>query len=202
MQKDVDLWSIARSAGFHGRVYTWDGPWLSIGRNQTLSTAILPGAPVQTVIRPTGGKAVLHGHDLTVALAGSLDDLGIPDSRRIKDIYRAAISPLVNALNSAGIDAVLAESLGIPEKQRKGRMDCFAHVSPNDVVLANTGAKICGCALIVDDRAFLAQISIPAQTPLVDPYLVFDTPALLPPAVGLEGEHLAACLKTELEKLN
>lgn len=206
MLRDIDLWSQARNGAFHARVYTWDGAWVSIGRNQSPSSAILADAPVQTVLRPTGGKAVLHGHDLTVGLAGNLADLGISDSRRIKDIYRRAIAPLIEALNAAGVDAVLAESLSGPEGQsfgqhRKGRMDCFAHVSPNDVVSRHTGQKICGCALSVDDQAFLAQISIPVGNPLVDPYKVFDAPALLPPTTGLDGEHLAASLTKELEKL-
>ena len=54
------------------RFYTWEGPWLSLGYAQPLEAerrAALAGAGVGFVRRVTGGKAVLHGADLTYSVA-------------------------------------------------------------------------------------------------------------------------------------
>ena len=54
------------------RLYSWDGPWLSLGYGQPsrgdLRSACLE-AGVGMVRRVTGGRAVLHGSDLTYAIA-------------------------------------------------------------------------------------------------------------------------------------
>ena len=47
--------------------------------------------------------------------------------------------------------------------------DCFAFASPNDVVEATTGAKLCGCALRLTYSAVLVQASIPVLMPDIDP---------------------------------
>lgn len=201
MARDAELWELARKSGLHARVYTWDGAWVSLGKNQSINSAILPNAPVKVVVRPTGGKAVLHGHDVTIGLAGNLHDLQISDSRRIKEVYRVAIQPVIDALVKIGIPAALAEDTVFCGSGRSGRMDCFAHTSPNDVVSTETGAKICGSALVVDESAFLAQISIPSGAPLVDPKLVFDSPWLDFRQHGIEAADLANSLESELHKL-
>jgi lipoate-protein ligase A len=55
------------------RLYTWDGPWLSLGyaqrRIEAERMAACEQAGVGIVRRTTGGRAVLHGNDLTYSLA-------------------------------------------------------------------------------------------------------------------------------------
>jgi lipoate-protein ligase A len=163
-----------------GRIYAWSGPWISLGAFQREEREILAGCAVPTVRRPTGGKAVLHGHDLTLGLAARLGAL-LPDlpaglrDRAVKRSYRALAAPLVAALRACGLDAALAEETPFARGgDRTG--DCFAHVSPNDIVDSDTGIKVCGCALSLAGGAVLLQASIPCGEPLVDPATVFPKP--------------------------
>lgn len=58
------------------RLYSWQQPTLSIGRNEALDDLLDPqrlqqlGIPV--IRRTTGGKAVLHGFDLTYSVSGAV----------------------------------------------------------------------------------------------------------------------------------
>jgi len=53
------------------RVYQWASPALTYGVNQQLPPRLVDACNalgIPMLRRPTGGKAVLHGHDLTAAL--------------------------------------------------------------------------------------------------------------------------------------
>ena len=54
------------------RFYTWDGDWLSIGKNQkelpSIWLELLKNEKLKIVRRPSGGNAVLHSKGLTYAL--------------------------------------------------------------------------------------------------------------------------------------
>jgi hypothetical protein len=53
------------------RVYQWASPALTYGVNQQLPPRLVDACAalgIPMLRRPTGGKAVLHGHDLTVGL--------------------------------------------------------------------------------------------------------------------------------------
>ena len=176
MAADVALLESAEGGALGARVYAWTGAWVTLGRHQRAETALAPGCTVPWVVRPTGGKAVLHGHDVTVGLAVPLALLGLPDgSRRLGDVYRAVVAPLVGALADCGVPATLAEDT--PFVRSVGKVaDCFAHVAPNDVV-GPDGGKVCGCALKLTAQAVLLQASVPAGPPLVDLATVYTAPA-------------------------
>lgn len=184
MARDADL--LARAEGGKGgcRVYSWDGPWISLGMMQDASRDLLPTNPVPWVVRPTGGKAVLHGHDVTVGLALPLEAIARESesveklSRSVKSVYRRIAAPLVVALRGCGVPAKLAEET--PFVGGRGKTaDCFAHVSPNDIVHELTGQKVCGCALRLTSTAVLVQASIPNGLPLVDPRLIYAAPSAM-----------------------
>lgn len=175
MARDVELFSRAACDRLAlARIYTWNEPTVSLGRSQTRAAALLPNCVLPSVMRPTGGGAVLHGHDLTVGIAVHLS-LVCADGRNMKAIYRALISPLVFALNDSGIPAILAADLPSAVKSRNSA-DCFLSVSPNDVVHRDTRVKLIGCALRVSRNAVLAQCSIPITVPSVHPSNVFAQP--------------------------
>ncbi len=181
MALDRDLLSEAEEGRVAGRVYSWSGVWVSLGRFQNASRDLQNPEGTPWVLRPTGGKAVLHGHDATVALAIPLSRLGA-DPRSIRAIYRAVICPLIEALNACGLPAALAE--GTRHANRGPRTaDCFAFTSPNDVIDPKLGHKVAGCALHVTDRAVLLQASIPKERPAIDPsqLLVEAAPVVEPP---------------------
>lgn len=178
------------------RVYTWDGPWVSLGRFQSPERDLLPGCTVPYVMRPTGGRAVLHGHDLTVSIG--LIDAELAGSRSVKRAYRRIIQPILDAFRAAGVDACLGEDVRAVSQNPRST-DCFAHVSANDVIERQTRRKICGCALRLTDVAVLAQCSIPLGPPLVNLASVFLAPATIDP-VQMSTERFIAGLKVETDR--
>lgn len=148
------------------RVYTWSGVWVSLGRFQAPLQDLVPGNQTPWVRRQTGGRAVLHGHDWTVALV-----LPLSGARSVRAVYRRLVAPLVEALRCCDLRAALGEDTSYVAKGTKGLADCFATTSPNDVV-DSRGRKVCGCALRVTREAALLQASIPKTAPLLDPATV------------------------------
>lgn len=157
MAADLALLSAAEEGTASARLYSWDGLWVTLGRFQTAPDALLRDVPY--VIRPTGGRAVLHGHDLTLAIA-------IPrPSCSVKDLYCELVRPMIAALSACGMDARMA--CDTPQGGTgKVSADCFAFSSPNDVVDFRTGLKVAGCAMRITERGALLQASIPYNQPL------------------------------------
>jgi len=207
MRLDQELLNRAEAgvAGF--RVYGWTGPWVSIGMYQHPARVLRPDCTTPWVRRPTGGRAVLHGHDLTIALAGPREALlatsghGLQGGRPVRDVYRRLVEPVVQGLREAGLDACLAELTRFASKPGSSP-DCFATAAENDVVHAATGRKLCGCALRLTDRGALLQASIPCGMPLLEPQRVFlGVPAFVTahPEARLTPEQLAAPIAKALE---
>ncbi|HJP82397.1 MAG TPA: hypothetical protein VJ835_02735 [Fimbriimonadaceae bacterium] len=168
MRRDLDLASTSHIAA---RVYSWNGPWVSLGKNQTVDSQLISSG-VPYVQRPTGGAAVLHGHDATVGLVVPVRYL----ESGLGSTFRNVTKPLVEALRACGLPAVLAANVpGAYGGEQK--FDCFVSVSKTDVVHEITRAKICGCALLRTREFVLLQASIPNGEPLIDPAKVFTEPA-------------------------
>ncbi len=197
MSRDAALLSPAELGQAGARVYRWSEPTVSLGMFQNPERDLLNPAAIAWVMRPTGGKAVLHGHDETVAIAMSLSALQV-NSRSVREVYRAVIAPLLNALRACGLEAELGEHTRFAKGVGR-TADCFAHVSANDIVNPVTGMKVCGCALRLTDRAVLIQASIPNGPPLVDPQAIFSQPSLSV-APGWDAEGLSPALEYELRR--
>lgn len=197
MARDRALFELAENGQIGARVYEWIGPWVSLGVSQDPSKTLLPGCSVPTTRRPTGGKAVLHGHDLTIGLSIPVS----PENRSVKKSYRFVVPYLVWALNDAGIPAALGEDT--PFVRAAGRVaDCFAHVAPNDIVDPATGRKVCGCALKLGRGSVLVQASIPIKTPLVDPHDVFPEPGPSHPVMEVTRADLVQSLTRSLTQVH
>ncbi len=173
MAKDALLLSGAEEGRIGARVYFWDGPWVSLGRSQNPERDLLPGNAVPYVARPTGGQAVLHGHDATIGLAIPTGLILGTEPKSVKAAYRGATRPILKALNACGLNVALAADTEWI-KERRGLPDCFAATSEMDIVDTATGLKICGCAMRRKREAVLLQASIPMGQPLVDPETVFS----------------------------
>lgn len=201
MERDGELLARAEGGMPGARVYQWTGPWISLGMSQSPARDLLNPDMVPWVMRPTGGKAVLHGHDQTIGLAVPCRALGV-DPRSLKAAYRAIIPPIVAALNHCGLECALAEETKFSNTGVK-TVDCFAHTSPNDVVDPRTGFKVCGCALRLTELAVLVQASVPNGPPLADPQLLFARPQLaIAPRWNPEGlsEALESFLREMLDQ--
>jgi lipoate-protein ligase A len=164
------------------RVYGWTEPWITLGKFQIPERDLLPGCRVSYSMRPTGGRAVLHGHDVTIGLAIKLscfardDESAAAISRSVRRAYRGAVGPIIAAMNACGVDACLGEDIKGLQAGPKSA-DCFAHLSANDVVDRRSLKKVCGVAMLLTSDAVLVQASIPVDPPLIDPALVYESPS-------------------------
>ena len=141
------------------RLYQWKGPWLSLGYGQAVSAERLEvcgGAGVRWVRRVSGGRAVLHGGDLTYALAARESQL--PAGLRAS--YELVAWALLAALRAIGIHAVaspasagrLQDPLGHRPANHSGRstvnrwdaFDCFARAAGREICV--DGQKLAGSA--------------------------------------------------------
>lgn len=145
------------------RLYQWKHPAVTIGRFQDINRTIHHEECMKRAIpisrRPTGGRGILHGDDLTVAIAASLDDLGFTNNPDIISIYRRIAQGLIVAFNNLGIPS----QMGLPktERARELRGDCFSTISKADLIESASGSKLLGAAMLRRDRYILFQSSIP-----------------------------------------
>lgn len=194
MARDLGLLAAAEEGRVGARIYTWNSVWVTLGRFQDPEEALVDPKKVPWIQRPTGGAAVLHGHDITVGLA-------FPLQSSVRGSYRIATRPLIEALEGAGIPATLAETLDARARTPSAptKPDCFAEVSANDLIDPATREKVCGCALRRTRKAVLLQASIPVGLPLAEPRTV-----IIGGNVGtyrpLNAERFAACLRESVER--
>jgi len=144
---DALLEEALRSGGAFLRLYCWDPPTLSIGRNQQ---DLFENTPV--VRRPTGGKAVWHEHEVTYAVAAPIAMFG-----SLRNAYREIHTRIVAALRSLGVDAELADDR--PAVRPSDRpVSCFAMPVGGEILVQ--GRKLAGSAQVRRGQAFLQHGSI------------------------------------------
>ncbi|HEV8304276.1 MAG TPA: hypothetical protein VGQ25_04905 [Gemmatimonadales bacterium] len=132
------------------RLYRWNPPCLSLGRNELA----IERPEIAVVRRPTGGRAVWHEHEVTYAVAAPISMFG-----RLRDAYRAIHERLAAALRSLGVDAKLADGPDRADRpDRPGRRLCFASVAGGEILAQ--GRKLVGSAQVRRDRALLQHGSI------------------------------------------
>lgn len=145
------------------RIYTWDHPAVTVGRFQSPEMCI--GADCSDyALRPSGGLAVLHGHDLTVSIAARHNQ---SDGRSPRLIYHQLAGILSKGLTEYGREVQFG---GAPPGADKAAIqNCFLSKGVYDIIDSHSGEKICGCALQVSQVGSLLQCSIPVREPDVDP---------------------------------
>jgi len=131
-QMAIDLFLLEKSFSdnnFHIalRFYTWDGDWLSIGKNQkeipTAWLKLLKKGKLKLVRRPSGGKAVLHSNGLTYALIWK------HPPKNKKESYLKITQWLKDGFKKAGVDLYFGnESVNISNS------NCFATSTLADLV--------------------------------------------------------------------
>lgn len=123
------------------RLYGWGGSWLSLGYSQRLEAGraeACAAAGVGVVRRSTGGAAVLHGADLTYAVAAPEGLL--PAGREAS--YARIAEGLSRALCALGLEVAAPEPRPGP---RVGLgFDCFAEPAGHE--LCAGGRKLVGSA--------------------------------------------------------
>ena len=106
-QMAIDLFLLEKSFTVNNfnmaiRFYTWDGEWLSIGKNQknlpNIWLELLRNEKLNIVRRPSGGNAVLHSGGLTYALIWKY-----PPKNK-KESYLKTTQWLIDGFKKAGVD--------------------------------------------------------------------------------------------------
>ncbi|MCX7925362.1 MAG: hypothetical protein N2554_06075 [Fimbriimonadales bacterium] len=179
------------------RVYQWASPAITYGVNQQLPPRLVEvceqlGIPLFR--RPTGGKAVLHGHDLTIALVWQTAETRLYP----RQVYLQLAPALVEAFRQVGVPAAQGDAAAPDPRSLDDGGDCFATPAIADIVHAETGVKLMGCALLVRGACVLMQASIPLRLPAVPVELLFGHPHPVPPP--LDADTLSRALYRTLQE--
>lgn len=149
------------------RFYRWAEPSVSLGRFQqrgkVLDLARCGERGVQVVQRLTGGKAVLHGHDLTLCVVVPLRFFA--PAHRVLDVHLRLVHALARGFRLLGIDTH-AVSRADARALRGSHACCFEHPLPGDLTTPQ-GIKLVGGAQYRRAEVVMEQMSIPAD-PLPD----------------------------------
>jgi lipoate-protein ligase A len=151
------LAAAARTGGCFLRLYRWDPPTLSFGRNEPIAElydlALIARRGIATVRRPTGGKAVWHEHELTYAVAAPIAVFG-----SLRAAYGAIHRTLAAALRALGADTTLAASGGPAVRPAGHPTSCFAAAVGGEILAG--GRKLVGSAQVRRGPALLQHGSI------------------------------------------
>ncbi len=147
------------------RLYTWDIPTISLGCNQNpakrLDLALCKRRGIPVVQRPTGGRELLHGHDLCYCVAIP-HQIGMT-AVEAKQIFSSITDVLNMALAQMGIAAEGGNLNGRPSAMRG---PCFVQTDAGE--LSVKGRKLVASAQRVFDRCVIQEGSIPLEKPSVD----------------------------------
>ena len=150
------------------RFYRWTPACVTLGKfqpaegNVRLDNCARLGIDVAK--RPTGGRAILHDHEVTFSILVAEDDL--PDAgSNIMDSYRVLGKALVDGLQRLGLPAELvdrhakARSADPGAMMAAGNPACFAAKARCDLMVNDR--KIIGCAQLRKNGVILQQNSLP-----------------------------------------
>jgi len=154
------LFSLAEESKTYLRFYQWEKPTVSLGYSQEVSKVVnlnyCQENDIDIVRRITGGKLVLHHHEITYSVCSS-DREAFPPS--LSDSYKMISQALILGLQKMGIDSYLASDA--PASYVKGNMPCFSFPARNEIKV--DGKKIVGSAQKRLGPRFLQHGSIPIE---------------------------------------
>lgn len=136
------------------RLYAWQPHTISFGRNEPAAglydRAAAEREGLAFVRRPTGGRAVLHAHELTYAAVLPLRALG-----GVRAAYVRINEGLAAGLRALGVPAEVARGGAVLGPDAG---PCFQHPTPGEVVVG--GRKLVGSAQVRIGRAILQHGSV------------------------------------------
>ena len=180
MATDVALMRLARESGLWMlRLYTWEAPSLSLGRNQPARgqyderRAERDGIAI--VRRPTGGRALLHHREVTYSVTAPAADAG-----SLRESYWRINMLLLDGLRRLGIPAQLSTDAG--RAPGPSLMPCF--VAPVVGEIVADGRKLVGSAQWRDAGALLqhGSILVDDDQPMVGALTLVPVPPAAAPA--------------------
>ena len=156
MARDAALMERARATGESVfSVYSWERATLSLGRNQAARDRYdleeIERRGIEVVRRPTGGRALLHWHEVTYSVTAPA-----AAAESLHESYERINRILLHGLGMLGV--IAAESRGGPRTPSPGDLPCFA--APAEGELITGGAKLVGSAQFRENDALLQHGSI------------------------------------------
>jgi lipoate-protein ligase A len=155
MAVDAGLLDLAEQGHAVLRVYQWSPPCLSFGRNEPALRRYdrdrIAQLGIDTVRRPTGGRAVWHADELTYAVAAPGELLGA-----LREAYRTIHQLLAGALHRLGAPVALAPAPATSPSLGSGA--CFAAPVGGELVL--DAGKLVGSAQVRQGSALLQHGSL------------------------------------------
>jgi lipoate-protein ligase A len=143
------------------RLYGWKPPALSLGKSQaaagTADLGFLRRNGIDLVRRPTGGRAVLHEHERTYAVIGSLR--GGRFGSGVLDTYRLIAAALESAIRALGVEALAVSRHPSAAAPAEAGAACFNWTSAHEIAVG--GRKLIGSAQLRRGHGFLQHGSIP-----------------------------------------
>ena len=143
------------------RLYGWKSPTLSIGYSQRTDKKIDTGYcrknKIDIVLRPTGGRAVLHDKEVTYSLISPKNNPLFPDN--ISGTYKAISKAFIRSLSFLKINASI--STFCTQHSSLRTLSCFATTSQYEITV--DGKKLIGSAQRRFKNSFLQHGSIPLE---------------------------------------
>ena len=172
------------------RFFGWNPPAVSLGyfqkTFQEINVDFCRREGIDIVRRPTGGKAVLHEHEMTYSLVAAIDHpLFTAD---ILETYRVISACIVEALKRIGL---------APEMVYEGRsaagtpLEGYCFAAPSKYELLVDGRKICGSAQVRGGGTFLQHGSL----------LMDIDPVRAAAAMGIKAASISGSTTTLREQL-
>ena len=126
------------------RLYDWECPTLSLGKNEKLDSLLdlqeCKNLSIPVVRRMTGGKSVLHGFDLTYSFVAGVQDSQFPGG--ILDNYQFLARGFKHFFQKLGLNPVLLKKS--PQNKKTESHICFSETSAHEILIE--GRKIIGSA--------------------------------------------------------
>jgi lipoyl(octanoyl) transferase len=144
------------------RLYGWDKPTLSIGYSQNILMDVnkeqCEQRNIPIVRRFTGGRALLHQHELTYSLVAPIPHPGIPDN--LAGAFCEVSKAVILSLEKAGVTnpKMVGKGKRTPGMNRKRSPACFS--ASNHWEISVKGKKLAGSAQRRLNGAFLQHGSI------------------------------------------
>ena len=110
MANDTAMLAAAEAGSPGIRLYPWYASCVTLGRFQEPNDALVSQDKWPWAHRPTGGAAVLHGHDVTLTVTVPLSAIPRQNARpNVRAVYRALAQVAIEFLAKNGVSARLAE---------------------------------------------------------------------------------------------
>lgn len=151
--------------------YTWDKPAITIGKIQRGREALIQEAEalgIPCYLRPTGGRAVLHGGDICYTFIGAQTDplYGGTMQESFKKVNQMVIGLVNEAVSviTSERSMFINHEIATSQPTVASRDDMISHINCFSSAVCNEGLfnghKIIGAAQAMGSRSFIQQGSI------------------------------------------